>query len=131
VGNEVYIVLFKESNHGHTKHTTNSKTNHAQQLNELKRELSTPLPTPILYLPPTSPTFPSLLLPAESLTAVGVCNYMSALGSKKRCTWYAWSGCDMSRQDGSEEGMVDVLRTTELWEREPEDDNRLEEVIER
>jgi hypothetical protein len=37
----------------------------------------------------------------------------------------------MSRQDGSEEGVVDVLRTTELWEREPEDDNRLEEVIER
>jgi hypothetical protein len=74
--------------------------------------------------------FPGLLLPAESLTAVGVGNYMSAIGSKKRSTWYAWGGCDVSCQDGSEEGVVDVLRTTELWESEPEDDNRLEEVIE-
>lgn len=36
----------------------------------------------------------------------------------------------MSRQDGTEEGVVDVLRTTELRESEPEDDDRLEKVIE-
>lgn len=36
----------------------------------------------------------------------------------------------MARQDGSEEGVVDVLRTTELRKSKPEDNNRLEKVIE-
>ena len=36
----------------------------------------------------------------------------------------------MASQDRSEEGVVDILRTTELRESEPEDNNRLEKVIE-
>jgi hypothetical protein len=36
----------------------------------------------------------------------------------------------VSRQDGTKEGVVDVLRTTELRESEPEHDDRLEKVIE-
>ena len=46
-------------------------------------------------------------------------------------TWYAGSGCDMACQDRSEEGVVNVLRTTKLRKRKPENYNRLEKVIER
>lgn len=36
----------------------------------------------------------------------------------------------MSCQDGTEESVVDILRSTELWESKPKDDNRLKKVIE-
>jgi hypothetical protein len=36
----------------------------------------------------------------------------------------------MACQDRSEEGVVDVLRTTELRKSEPKDNDRLEKVIE-